>query len=168
MDWMDRHILRCPLQAILFLLLFASCGSHKSSVKTRSEDKNVLSVLTSESYSENTQGNTRIEESCDETVTTVRVEYDTSRPVLSSTGKPPVKSEETTIRQHGTKRNTEESLETVITDIGEALIDKDEQSKKSDDTKEKYSNVRSSNIIWLISGLICLVIVFRLVKRKPP
>lgn len=167
-DWMDRYILRCPLQGMVALLfLVTACGSHKNSVKGKTESDTSVSVLSTDSFSGSRQGNTRIEESFNETTTTTHVEYDTSLPVLESTGKPPVKSEETTTRHREALRNTEENRQSEMAGAGSVTVNKDERTKESEQTKDSVTSGYPVKILLIVSIVLLLVIVLWLIKRKP-
>jgi hypothetical protein len=156
----------CILFVMAFLLM--SCGSHKSNVKTRSEEQSSVNILGYETLSENESGKVRVEESCDETTIAHRVEYDTAQPVLSSTGKPPVKSEETITRSRKALSNMEEYIQSELTDTSSITMDKDDQVKESVETKQKkVSGGISTKIALTIVSCIILVIVLWLIKRKP-
>lgn len=156
MRWVERHILKCPFQVLAFIMLLgSSCGSHRSSVKTKSQTQSSVNILDSDTFSVSSSGNTVTEESFDETTTTYRVEYDTAQPVLESTGKPPVKSEETTSRHREASRKSEAVNTSEVTDKSDTSVSADSQSQESDDTKKTGSH-KFPWVVLIIALAICV------------
>lgn len=101
------------VQFVLCLALLSGCGAARRTMKSDTVTTREAEAVAHAELESNTKETTatQTERSRDEEVTTEVVEFDTSRPVDSSTGTPPVKR---TIRQ--TRRTTATARQDVHTD----------------------------------------------------
>lgn len=105
--------MRRAAAVVLMLLVLAGCGVSRRTMKSDTETNRETAAAAhaeQESHVKETTA-TQTEQSRDEEITTVVVEYDTSRPVDSTTGTPPVQR---TIRQ--TRRTTATAQQDARTD----------------------------------------------------
>lgn len=160
-------VLRCPLQFLFVLVLFASCGSHKSATKSnsfvKSNEQTQMADTTSEKQVEQSKG----EEEITEVTTTTKTEYDTEKPIDPETGKPPIKSEETTTTKKETAKRTEASSETNINKGVSESISREEQQVSNSEAKEvKQESTQFKQMGWCAFAIsLLLLIVYFIVKK---
>lgn len=118
---------------LLFMILFLSlsCSTKRQSMKTL-QQKEITSGLVTQSTARETSGSTAEVKKLSDTdkineTKTHQVEYDTDKPILLSTGKPPIKSETMT-----TVKTTEQ-----VTAI-EISTDKDTVSRQTDLLSDEF------------------------------
>lgn len=160
-------VLRCPLQLLFVLVLFASCGTHKTATKSdsfaQSNEQTQKTDTTSIKQVEQSKG----EEETTEVTTTTKTEYDTEKPINPETGKPPIKSEETTTTKKETAKRTEVSSETNIDKgISEDASRNEQQVSSSEVKEEKKESTQLKQIGWCVFALSCLsLITYFIVKN---
>jgi hypothetical protein len=162
-------VLRCPLQFLFVLVLFASCGSHKSATKSnsfvKSNEQTQMADTTSEKQVEQSKG----EEEITEVTTTTKTEYDTEKPIDPETGKPPIKSEETTTTKKETAKRTEASSETNINKgVSEGTSREEQQVSNSEAKEVKQESTQFKQMGWcaFATSLLLLIIYFIVKKIK--
>lgn len=161
-------ILKCPLQLLFVLVLFASsCGTHKTAAKSdsfvQSSEQTQMTDTTSAKQVEQSKG----EEGTIEVTTTTKTEYDTEKPINPETGKPPVKSEETTTTKKETAKRTETSSETNLNKgVSEDTNRNEQQASKSEVKEEKKESTQFKQVGWCAFSLSLLaLIIFFIVKK---
>lgn len=160
-------VLRCPLQLLFVLVLFASCGTHKTATKSdsfaQSNEKTQMTDTTSVKQIEQSKG----EEETTEVTTTTKTEYDTEKPINPETGKPPVKSEETTTTKKETAKRTETSSETNIDKgVSEDTTRNKNSSLKTDLKEQKNESTLFKQIGWCAFALTILLLVILFIVKK--
>lgn len=164
---MASCILRCPLQLLFVLALFASCGSHKSATKSnsfvRGNEQTQMTDTTSVKQVEQSKG----EKETIEVTTTTKTEYDTEKPINPETGKPPVKREETTTTKKETAKRTEVSSETNINKgVSEDTSRNEQQASNSETKDERKESTQFKQIGWCAFSLSLLILIgFFIVKK---
>lgn len=112
------------------------------------------------------------EEEITEITTTTKTEYDTEKPVDPETGKPPIKSEETTTTKKETAKRTETSSETSINKgVSEDTNRNEQQALNSETEEEREESTQFKQIGWCafalsLLALITFYIVKKIKKRK--
>lgn len=160
-------VLRCPLQLLFVLVLFASCGTHKTATKSdsfaQSNEQTQMTDTTSVKQVEQSKG----EEETTEVTTTTKTEYDTEKPINPETGKPPVKSEETTTTKKETAKRTETSSETNIDKgVSEDTTRNKNSSLKTDLKEQKTESTLFKQIGWCAFALTILLLVILFIVKK--
>lgn len=160
-------VLRCPLQLLFVLVLFASCGTHKTATKSdsfaQSNEQTQMTDTTSVKQIEQSKG----EEETTEVTTTTKTEYDTEKPINPETGKPPVKSEETTTTKKETAKRTETSSETNIDKgVSEDTTRNKNSSLKTDLKEQKTESTLFKQIGWCAFALTILLLVILFIVKK--
>lgn len=163
----ETCILRCPLQLLFVLVLFASCGTHKTATKSDSfvqnNEQTQIIDTTSVKQTEQSKG----EEEMTEVTTTTKTEYDTEKPVNPETGKPPVKSEETTTTKKETAKKTEKSSETNINKgVSEDTSRNEQQVSNSEVKEEKEESTQFKQIGWCVFALAILLLIIIFIVKK--
>lgn len=160
-------VLRCPLQLLFVLVLFASCGTHKTATKSdsfaQSNEQTQMTDTTSVKQIEQSKG----EEETTEVTTTTKTEYDTEKPINPETGKPPVKSEETTTTKKETAKRTETSSETNIDKgVSEDTNRNEQQVSNIEIKEEKKESTQFKQIGWCAFSLSLLVLISFFIVKK--
>ncbi|MBW9276731.1 hypothetical protein [Bacteroides fragilis] len=160
-------ILRCPLQLLFVLVLFASCGTHKSATKSNSFAQSCEQTQMTDTTSVKQVKQSKGEEEITEVTTTTKTEYDTEKPVDPETGKPPIKSEETTTTKKETAKRTETSSETNINKgVSEDTNRNEQQASNSETEDEREESTQFKQIGWCAFALSFLaLIIFYIVKK---
>lgn len=160
-------VVRCPLQLLFVLVIFASCGTHKTATKSdsfaQSNEQTQMTDTTSVKQVEQSKG----EEETTEVTTTTKTEYDTEKPINPETGKPPVKSEETTTTKKETAKRTETSSETNIDKGVSEDTSRDEQQVSNSETEdEREESTQFKQIGWCIFSLSLLALISFFIVKK--
>ena len=167
---------------IAFLLLFSGCKS-KYELTTENRERSgrieQTNTIESEQVLQDTTGSRvketeRVRQEDRETETEVKVtEYDTSKPVVESTGKPPVLRETVTIKkekQKGRENVSEKEAEvnTATTRSDRTTeIQQDIQDTKELDSGSHETRKRKSGGVWFWVGVgVVLVLGWWRLKRK--
>lgn len=102
-----------------------------------------------------------------EVTTTTKTEYDTEKPIDPETGKPPIKSEETTTSKKETARRTEASSETNINKgVSEGTSRKEQQVSNSEAKEVKQESTQFKQMGWCaFATSLLLLITFFIVKK---
>lgn len=107
------------------------------------------------------------EEEIIEVTTTTKTEYDTEKPINPETGKPPVKSEETTITKKETAKRTEVSSETNINKGVSEDTSRNEQHASNSETKdERKESTQFKQIGWCAFSLSLLILISFFIVKK--
>lgn len=160
-------VLRCPLQLLFVLVLLASCGSHKSATKSnsfaRSNEQTQMTDKTSVKQVEQSKG----EEEITEVTTTTKTEYDTEKPVNPETGKPPIKSEETTTTKKETAKRTEASSETNINKgVSEDTSRNGLQVSNNEAKEVKQESTQFKQMGWCAFATSLLLLIAYFIVKK--
>ncbi len=161
------YIVKCPLQLLLFLVIFSSCGSHKLATKSNSfEQSNEQTQMTDTTSVKQVEQSKREEETT-EVTTTTKTEYDTEKPINPETGKPPVKSEETTTTKKETAKRTKTSSETNIDKgVSEDTSRKEQQASNSETEDEREESTQFKQIGWCVFSLSLLALISFFIVKK--
>lgn len=165
---MASYILRCPLQLLFVLVLFASCGTHKTATKSdsfvQSSEQTQMTDTTSVKQVKQSKG----EEETIEVTTTTKTEYDTEKPVNPETRKPPVKSEETTTTKKENAKRTETSSEINLNKGLSGETNRNENIVMQNEIeKQREESTLFKQIGWCALSISVLFIIVWLLKRKP-
>lgn len=161
------YILKCPLQLLFVLVLLASCGTHRTATKSdffaQSNEQTQKTDTTSVKQIEQSKG----EEETTEVTTTTKTEYDTEKPINPETGKPPVKSEETTTTKKETAKRTETSSETNINKgVSEDTSRNGQQSLNNEVKEEKKESTQFKQLGWCAFSLSLLALISLFIVKK--
>lgn len=161
------YIVKCPLQLLFVLVLFASCGTHKKATKSdffaQSNEQTQKTDTTSVKQIEQSKG----EEETTEVTITTKTEYDTEKPINPETGKPPVKSEETTTTKKETAKRTETSSETNINKgVSEDISRNGQQSLNNEVKEEKKESTQFKQLGWCAFSLSLLALISIFIVKK--
>ena len=165
---------------IAFLLLFSGCKS-KYELTTENRDRSgrieQTNTIESEQVQQDTTGSRvketeRVRQEDRETETEVKVtEYDTSKPVVESTGKPPVLRETVTTkrekqkgRENVSEKETESTAATTRSDRTTEL-QQDIQDKKELDSNSHETRKRKSGGIWFGGFVVAIIMGYWVIKR---
>lgn len=165
---------------IAFLLLFSGCKS-KYELTTENRERSgrieQTNTIESEQVQQDTTGSRvkeieRVRQEDRETETEVKVtEYDTSKPVVESTGKPPVLRETVTIKkekQKGRENVSEKEAEsTAATTRSDRTseIQQDIQDTKELDSNSHESRKRESKGVWFGGFVVVMALGYWILKR---
>lgn len=164
---------------IALFLLSAGCKSkHELTTENREQSNRIeqTNTIKSEQAQQDSTGSRvketdRVREEARETETEVKVtEYDTSKPVVESTGKPPVLRETTTIKrdkQHGRENVSEKETETTsaITRSDRTIeIQQDIQDSKESDSSSHETRKRKSGGIWFGGVVVAIGLGYLVLK----
>lgn len=165
---------------IALFLLSAGCKSkHELTTENREQSNRIeqINMIKSEQAQQDSTGSRiketdHVREEARETETEVKVtEYDTSKPVVESTGKPPVLRETTTIKrdkQHGRENVSEKEAErTSATTRSDRTseIQQDVQDTKELDSNSHESRKRESRGVWFGGFVVVMVLGYWILKR---
>lgn len=160
-------ILKCPLQLLLFLVIFSSCGSHKLATKSNSFEQSNEQTQMTDTTSVKQIEQSKEEQETTEVTTTTKTEYDTEKPINPETGKPPVKSEETTTTKKETSKRTENVSETDINKgVSEDTTRNQNSSLKTDLKEQKTESTLFKQIGWCTFALTILLLVILFIVKK--
>lgn len=160
-------ILKCPLQLLLFLVIFSSCGSHKLATKSNSFEQSNEQTQMTDTTSVKQIEQSKEEQETTEVTTTTKTEYDTEKPINPETGKPPVKSEETTTTKKETSKRTENASETdIIKGVSEDTTRNQNSSLKTDLKEQKTESTLFKQIGWCAFALTILLLVILFIVKK--
>lgn len=167
---------------IAFLLLFSGCKSKyklTTEIRERSGRIEQTNTIESEQVQQDSTGSRvkeieRVRQEDRETETEVKVtEYDTSKPIVAETGKPPVLRETVTIKkdkQQGRETVSEKETEsTAVTTRSDRTTDiqQDIQDTKELDSNSHETRKRKSGRIWFWCGAcVVLALGWWMLKRK--
>ena len=165
---------------IALFLLFSGCKS-KYELTTENRERSgwieQTNTIESEQVQQDTTGSRvketeRVRQEDRETETEVKVtEYDTSKPVVESTGKPPVLRETVTIKkekQKGRENVSEKEAEsTAATTRSDRTteIQQDIQDRKELDSNSHESRKRKSGGVWFGGFVVMIVLGYWIFKR---
>ena len=135
---------------------FSSCGSHKSNMKQETSINTESNHQRKDTASFSEQVKKAEREDVTETVEEVTTVYDTSLPVESTTGTPPVLSEtrKTTRRESG-----KQSQEDKSTSLNQSTDVNNNQKTAVQDSKEKDKQKDETTVPRQIGGIICALAV---------
>lgn len=160
-------VLRCPLQLLFVLVIFASCGTHKTATKSDSFAQSNEQTQMTDTTSVKQVEQSKREEETTEVTTTTKTEYDTEKPINPETGKPPVKSEETTTTKKETAKRTETSSETNIDKgVSEDTNRNEQQVSNSEVKEEKKESTQFKQIGWCAFSLSLLSLISFFIVKK--
>jgi hypothetical protein len=158
--------------SFLFLLLISSCATQKksatqitaSAISGETRDTQTGETLLSEQFIES-----ETEESEDTDIHIIR--YDTTQPVDSLTGKPPVKEEEfrSTVKKTGKKSQAtqKEKAESAQSQKQSAFTNSNTDVNQTGDTSIEVAGGGSFHWIWITAGLTAgAAILFPVFTRK--
>ncbi len=164
---------------IALFLLSAGCKSKYELTTENREQSNRIeqtNTIKSEQAQQDSTGSRiketdRVREESRETETEVKVtEYDTSKPVVESTGKPPVLRETTTIKrdkQQGRENVSEKEAErtSAITRSDRTTeIQQDVQDSKESDSNSHEARKRKSGGIWFGGVVVAIGLGYLVLK----
>ena len=165
---------------IALFLLFTGCKSkHELTTENREQSNRIeqTNTIKSEQAQQDSTGSRvketdRVREEDRETETEVKVtEYDTSKPVVESTGKPPVLRETVTIkkekqkgRENVSEKETELTAATTRSDRT-SEIQQDVQDTKELDSNSHESRKRESRGVWFGGFVVAIVMGYWVMKR---
>ena len=171
------------MRAILIIalfLLFAGCKSkYELTTENRERSGRIEQTYTieSEQAQQDSTGSRvketeRVRQEDRETETEVKVtEYDTSKPVVESTGRPPVLRETVTIkrdkqqgRENVSEKETESTAATTRSDRT-TKIQQDIQDSKELDSNSHESRKRESRGVWFGGFVVAIVMGYWVMKR---
>lgn len=159
---------------LIVLLLSAtwlcSCGSHKSNMKQETSIETESNHQRKDTASVSEQVQKTEHEDMTETVEEVTTVYDTSQPVDSITGRPPVLSE----TKKTTKRESnKQSQEDKVMNLNQSSINQSNDSTrirdKKDETKHKDETTvprQISGIVWALVALGGVILVGWLIYKR--
>lgn len=165
---------------IAFLLLFSGCKSkYKLTTENRErsdriEQTNTIKIeqVQQDSTGSRVKETERVREEDREIETEVKVtEYDTSKPVVESTGKPPVLRETVTIKrdkQQGRENILEKETETTATITRSdrtTEIQQDIQDSKESDFSSHETRKRKSGGIWFGGFVVIMIFGYWVLKK---
>ena len=165
---------------IALFLLFSGCKS-KYELTTENRERSgrieQTNTIKSEQVQQDTTGSRvkeieRVRQEDRETETEVKVtEYDTSKPIVAETGKPPVLRETVTIkkdkqqgRENVSEKETESTVATTRSDRT-TEIQQDIQDKKELDSNSHEIRKRKSGGIWFGGFVVAIVMGYWVMKR---
>lgn len=144
------------IYTILLSLVIYSCGSHKLNMKQETSIESESNHQRKDTASISEQVKKAEREDVTETVEEVTTVYDTSLPVDSTTGTPPVLSEtrKTTRRESG-----KQSQEDKSTSLNQSTDVNNNQKTAVQDSKEKDKQKDETTVPRQIGGIICALAV---------
>lgn len=152
---------------MLTALFLSSCGSQKLATKSDSSIQNSEETSVSDTTSVKHNEQSKEEENTTEVTITTKTEYDTDKPVDANTGKPPIKSEETTTKKKETSKKTETSSETDTNKGITADVNRKENSiQKNEVKKEKEESTLFKQIGWCVLSIVLLFASAYFLYRK--
>lgn len=165
-----RRILYLSLLLLLVTLLY-SCGSHKSAMKQETTIESVSNHQRKDTASFIEQVQKIVHEDVTETIEEVTTVYDTSQPVDSATGRPPVLSETKKTTKRESNKQSQEDKATNLnqssvhqSDDSTKIADKNEETKQKDETTVPRE---IGGIVWALVALGVVGIVgFIIYKSK--
>lgn len=161
------HILKCPLQLLLFLVIFSSCGSNKLATKSSSFEQSNEQTQMLDTTSVKQVEQSKEEQETTEVTTTKKTEYDTEKPINPETGKPPIKSEETTTKKKETNSKKETSSSTDTNKGITADVNRKENSiQESEIIEEKEESTLFKQIGWCALSIALLFVSSYFIYRK--
>ena len=166
---------------IAFLLLFSGCKSkYELTTENRERSGRIerTNTIKSEQVQQDSTGSRvkeveRIRQEDRETETEIKVtEYDTSKPIVAETGKPPVLRETVTIkkdkqqgRENVSEKETESTVATTRSDRT-TEIQQDIQDTKELDFNSHEIRKRKSGGVWFWYGAVVILILGYWVLKK--
>ena len=155
------------MTVLFFFFILSSCGSNKLATKSDSSIQNSEQTSVSDTTSVKHNERSKEEENTTEVTITTKTEYDTDKPVDANTGKPPIKSEETTTKKKETSKKTETSSETDTNKGVTADINRKENSiQKNEVKKEKEESTLFKQIGWCVLSIVLLFVSSYFLYRK--
>lgn len=122
-----------------------------------------MTDTTSEKQVEQSKG----EEETIEVTTTTKTEYDTEKPIDPETGKPPIKSEETTTTKKETAKRTEASSETNINKgVSEGTSREEQQVSNSEAKEVKQESTQFKQMGWCAFAISLLLLIIYFIVKK--
>lgn len=158
-------------QVVLCLTLLTGCGASRRTMKSDTETNRETAAAAHVEQESNVKEATAMqtEQSRDEEITTVVVEYDTSRPVDSTTGTSPVQR---TIRQ--TRRTTVAARQDARTDTeatAKATVDAATGEKEQTTVQAEEESRRGLNglqqVLCFVGVTAIVALVLWLTVRRP-
>lgn len=160
---------------LTFMLITAtwlcSCGSHKTSLRQETAIESVSNHQRKDTASFSEQVQKTEHEDVTETIEEVTTVYDTSQPVDSATGRPPVLSETKKTTKRESNKQSQEDKATNLnqssvhqSDDTTKVADKNEETKQKDETTVPR---QIGGIVWALVALGVVGIVgFIIYKSK--
>ena len=167
MKLIASYIIKCPLQLLFVLVLLSSCGTHKTATKSDSFSQSNEQTQMTDTTSVKQVEQSKREEETTEVTTTTKTEYDTEKPINPETGKPPVKSEETTTTKKETAKRTETSSETNIDKgVSEDTSRNEQQVSNIETEDEREESTQFKQIGWCAFSLSLLALISFFIVKK--
>lgn len=160
-------VVRCPLQLLFVLVLLSSCGTHKRVTKSDSFVQSNEQTQKTDSTSVKQVEQSKGEEEITEVTTTTKTEYDTEKPIDPETGKPPIKSEETTTTKKETAKRTEASSETNINKgVSEDTSRNGLKASNSEAKEVKQESTQFKQMGWCAFATSLLLLIAYFIVKK--
>lgn len=150
------------LVVMILVMSLAGCGSSKSNLRQELSVKENFNHTRNDSTSVSKEvTKTETEKSTEETEEVI-IEYDTSKPIDSATGKPPIKSEtkKNTKKEIGKKADIKENTQTNTSSDEQTYAKKEEDVTMVEDRQKFETTVpkQIGGIVWAVIALILVAV----------